>query len=53
MRQGIEILTAQKLELVNASDIINILDLYQIISIAPNLVEQKHKGNMVDFVTAV
>ena len=38
MRQDIEVLTAQKLTLVNATDIINILDLYQIISTAPNLV---------------
>ena len=53
MRQDIEVLTAQKLTLVNATDIINILDLHQIISIAPNLVAQKYKGNVVDFVTAV
>ena len=38
MRQDIEVLTSQKLTLVNATDIINILDLYQIISTAPNLV---------------
>ena len=53
MRQDIEVLTAQKLTLVNATDIINILDLFQIISMAPNLVARKYKGNMVDSVTAI
>ena len=53
MRQDIEVLTAQKLTFVNATDIINTLDLYHIISMAPNLVAQKYKGNVVDSVTAV
>ena len=53
MRQDIEVLTAQKLTLVNATDIINIMDLFQIKSMAPNLVARKYKGNMVDFVTAI
>ena len=49
MPQDTEVLTGQELTLVIATDIINILDLNKIISMALNLAVQKYKGNVIDF----